>query len=131
LNEELVCEGIEYFRAAFKGGFEVSEETSIEMVEDDAEAFARVVDVSRSSTIRLSAVYPVSRNAFQYRFLGSTHLEAAIANFVATVVSLWPRYGMSRGQPWRGRDVKSSDRYIENLDSRREVGRKRSNKEIF
>ena len=44
LPEDLICEKVDYFRAAFKTGFKESIEKEIHMVEDDAAAFAHLID---------------------------------------------------------------------------------------
>lgn len=44
LNEKLLCERAEYFRAAFQGNFEEGTTKEMELLEDDANAFAKLVD---------------------------------------------------------------------------------------
>ena len=44
LNEELLCDRIPYFKAAFKTGFKESKEKKLELPEDNPEAFGQLVD---------------------------------------------------------------------------------------
>jgi len=44
LDEELLCERVDYFRGCFKSGFKESQKKVLNLVDDDGEAFTHVVD---------------------------------------------------------------------------------------
>lgn len=44
IPEELICERVDYFKAAFKGGFREGREKRLELIEEDPEVFRYIID---------------------------------------------------------------------------------------